>query len=205
MPNPFDTIIPVFPNIIHKFDIENFKEIQESVIDYVYDEENNDPIGVFKSNQGGWQSKPCYTRHDNIIKSILDKEFDKHFSNPEFFKRNFKMSCDNAWININRNNDSNRLHHHPNCHLAGVFWIKVPNDCDSGDIQFPNPSDFVEANLLEIYSDKLRDKFKCWDVCCFKPKDGRIIIFPSHLMHEVRVNRSRQDRISVSFNIKIEV
>ena len=32
-----------------------------------------------------------------------------------------------------------------------------------------------------------------------------MIIFPSHLEHDVRENLSNEDRISVSFNIKLEV
>jgi len=31
-----------------------------------------------------------------------------------------------------------------------------------------------------------------------------MLIFPSHLQHEVKKNLSNEDRISVSFNIKLE-
>ena len=198
------TIIPIFPNIIHQIDVENFKEIQDSLVDYVYEQENLDPIGVFKSNEGGWQSKPVYSTTDNIIKSTLEKEFEKYFSNVDIFKQKFRWVHNDAWININRNNSSNRLHCHAGCDISGVFWIKVPQDCDGGHLQFSNPHEFVEFTLLEIYSEKLADELKSYNVCAWKPIEGRIVIFPSHLMHEVRANKSRQDRISVSFNISIQ-
>ena len=37
----------------------------------------------------------------------------------------------------------------------------------------------------------------------FYPKEGRILIFPSDLEHEVKENKSNEDRISYSFNIKL--
>ena len=37
----------------------------------------------------------------------------------------------------------------------------------------------------------------------FTPKEGRILIFPSDLEHEVKENKSDEDRISYSFNIKL--
>ena len=37
----------------------------------------------------------------------------------------------------------------------------------------------------------------------FTPKEGRILIFPSKLEHEVKENKSDEDRISYSFNIKL--
>ena len=36
-----------------------------------------------------------------------------------------------------------------------------------------------------------------------QPVEGRILIFPAHLLHEVGENKSNQDRISVSFNLKL--
>ena len=36
-----------------------------------------------------------------------------------------------------------------------------------------------------------------------KCKTGKIIIFPSHLHHLVEENKSNDDRISVSFNLKL--
>ena len=37
----------------------------------------------------------------------------------------------------------------------------------------------------------------------FNPTEGKIIVFPSHLNHLVQENKSNEDRISVSFNIRL--
>ena len=35
----------------------------------------------------------------------------------------------------------------------------------------------------------------------FRPMEGRLLIFPSSLEHEVKENKSNEDRISVPFNL----
>jgi uncharacterized protein (TIGR02466 family) len=37
----------------------------------------------------------------------------------------------------------------------------------------------------------------------FNPLEGRMLIFPSYLAHQVEPNESDEDRISVSFNLSI--
>ena len=38
-----------------------------------------------------------------------------------------------------------------------------------------------------------------------EPKDGDILLFPSYLLHEVTVNTSSKNRITVGFNIKLDL
>ncbi len=38
----------------------------------------------------------------------------------------------------------------------------------------------------------------------FNPVAGRLLVFPSHLEHHVDFNESQEDRISVSFNVRLE-
>ena len=38
----------------------------------------------------------------------------------------------------------------------------------------------------------------------FNPVAGRLLVFPSHLEHHVDFNESQEDRISVSFNIRLQ-
>ena len=108
-----------------------------------------------------------------------------------------------AWFN--RNKDYNRLHCHADSDLSGVLWIRVPENCDSGCIQFSSPHAYTEFKLIKILNQSTRDGFNYNDCFAFTPKEGTILLFPSHLMHEVRENQSREDRISVSFNLKIDI
>ena len=198
-------LIPLFPSFCHSIEIKDFKKVRDKLIDFVYEQENKDPMGVFFSNAGGWQSSPNYQRDDNIINSTLQQAIVGYFDDKEIFNDNFSISCTGMWLNINRNTDHNRLHCHADSDLSGVLWIKVPKNCDSGNIQFASPHQYTEFKPIKILNQSTRDRFNYNDCFAFIPKEGTILLFPSHLMHEVRANQSREDRISVSFNLKIDM
>ena len=58
---------------------------------------------------------------------------------------------------------------------------------------------------IESYTQDFKDKNRYDHSYWLPPIEGRMLIFPSHLEHDVRENLSNEDRISVSFNIKLEV
>ena len=53
-----------------------------------------------------------------------------------------------AWININKKGDYNEKHNHPNCHLAGVLYLKCPQDC--GNIVL-DASLLPLPNIIELF------------------------------------------------------
>ena len=57
----------LFPTIIHHVKVNNFKFIQDELVNFAYQEREKDPIGVKKSNKGGWQSQPTYKAYNNIL------------------------------------------------------------------------------------------------------------------------------------------
>ena len=198
------TIYPLFPNIVHSIEIKDFGKIQDELIDFVYNEENENPIGQIYSNRGGWQSNPFYHGSENILFSILSKEITSYFSNTDLFRENFKYGYSGLWLNINKGGDYNTWHCHPSADLAGVIWIQVPTEGDSGRIKFMSPHEFTEHKTFRMYNDKLGVENLLPDCgYAFKPVPGTILIFPAHLYHEVEMNQTRNDRISASFNINL--
>ena len=91
-------------------------------------------------------------------------------------------------------------HCHPRSDLSGVLWIKAPKN--SGNIVFESPEIFNRYKELDSYSDEFRYDSNVYMTYYFTPKEGNILIFPSNLQHEVKENKSNEDRISYSFNIK---
>ena len=85
------TIYPLFHNIVHSIEIKDFGKIQDELIDFVYNEENENPIGQIYSNRGGWQSNPFYHQSDNILFSLLYKHVGDYFSDTDFFRENLKF------------------------------------------------------------------------------------------------------------------
>ena len=188
---------PIFPIPIHTFDVNGFNEIQDELIDYAYELRKKDPKGVSISNRGGWQSSGFEVKDEN------DKLHNFLFNCINGFPHiNYKVNfLIYAWININKPGNYNTKHLHPTNDLSGVLWIKAPQN--SGDIVFESPYEFQAYQEIDSYVDEFRNSFNIDHSYYFTPTDGRMLIFPSHLMHEVEENLSNEDRISVSFNIKL--
>ena len=140
---------------------------------------------------------------ENILSKTLLISISNYFNKQNTFKEGTLFKITNAWININPIGGSNGLHNHPNSHLSGVFWVKIPKN--SGNIIFFDPNYFTEAITISAYSKKVQSFANKYSHFWLNSTEGEIIIFPSHLMHEVEenLNEKNEDRISISFNIDL--
>ncbi len=50
-------ILKLFPEPIFKYKIEDHKDINKKLSEYIYNLKNNDDEGLKRSNKGGWHSK----------------------------------------------------------------------------------------------------------------------------------------------------
>ena len=190
--------VNIFPVPIHQFDVNGFSEIQDELIDFVYKMREKDPVGHTISNRRGWQSS-CFSidNENDVLKKFLTNclaEFPP-------IKKSVRLFV-SAWVNINPPEAFNIKHNHPTSDLSGVLWIKCSDN--SGNIEFDNPSGFETYREIDSYIDDFKDRNNIYPAYCFPPTEGRILIFPSYLQHNVGENQSDEDRISVSFNIKID-
>ena len=194
------TIAPLFPTMIFHWDVDSFEENKDEVLKYCYAERKKDPQGVLKSNSGGWQSGSGH-HQESFIYSFLRKEVVDFLISTRVFKEEVGVEMWNMWININQKRDYNIIHNHPNCDLSGVFWIKTSEN--SGKLQFVNPNNFSQHTFLNSFQQCVRNKYLAHLQYDMDLIPGRIVLFPSHLLHGVEPSQSREDRISISFNIKL--
>ena len=187
----------IFPIPIHQFDVNGFSEIKDELIDYAYDYKKKDPKGVSLSNRGGWQSEGFeIINEDDVLQLFLIN----CLSNFPPIKESVELRG-YAWININKPGDYNIKHVHPTNNLSGVLWVKAPQN--SGDIVFDSPNNFESYLENKSYIDDFKKSYFIDDSYHCYPTEGRMIVFPSHLQHHVQENKSNEDRISVSFNIRL--
>ena len=179
----------IFPTIIHQFDIGGFEHIKGQLIDYSYNLKKKDPVGTKLSNHGGWQSTsfPVTTKED-VLQSLLINCLSKFPSVSESV--NITIS---AWVNINKTGDYNVRHTHPDCDLSGVYYIQGEG---TGSIKFATHEQMYFMVSPNMPHSKM---------IAHEPKDGDILLFPSYLLHEVTVNTSSKNRITVGFNIKLDL
>ena len=172
----------IHPNLLHLFSVK----VEKKIVDYCYQAQKDDPVGVNKSNYGGWQSKDT---GDGIVREFIDNILTR---TAEVFTR--VPVCTNYWININKPTDFNIVHDHPNSDISGVVWIKTPEEC--GDIFFPHPDYFQKHNEIKYSKSFTKQGYSHVVI----PKKGDVVLFSSCLKHGVTENCSKEERISIAFN-----
>jgi len=157
--------------------------------------------------------------HDNIINAIhsnknkityshkINGRWENQYLSIEFFpqiKKIFYFACkvgreiidkplviphkemglpiNEFWFNISKPGESTGWHDHKNRSLlSGVYYLKVPDN--AGNINF---------------REKNGDQFHEWQI---RSQTGKMILFHSNIEHSVSKNRSKDNRISIAFNL----
>tara|TARA_Y100001937_G_C6947804_1_gene253240 strand:- start:36 stop:617 length:582 start_codon:yes stop_codon:yes gene_type:complete len=180
-----------FPTIIYGKDVKlNNQLFANEIVEW----SRRDP-GVKKTNRNGWHSTTEMHKIP-VFKPLIDELFImmEDIWQEEWLDK--EPILGNMWANINPPGGYNRPHVHPNSHFSGVYYIKAPQN--SGQIVFNEPR--LGAHMVMPSRKKGRPPKHLWREVQLDPIEGRILIFPSWLWHNVEPNLSNDIRISVSFN-----
>ena len=182
-----------FPTPIYIADIKHptlNKDLEKDIIAW-----SNQDKGVTRTNVKGWHSttdmhlRPEYKNLVDMLyeaqRTIYDQE---HLDNEPFLG--------NMWANINPPGGMNRSHQHPNSLWSGVYYVKAPKNCGHLKVDDPRNS----ASMIRPKQKPGQLPPRLYRETHYEPKDGRLIMFPSWLLHCVDPNESNEIRISVSFN-----
>ncbi len=192
----------LFPTVIHELKVDNFRLIKEDLVKFVYGEREKDPRGLRFSNMGGWQSQPTYKDYDNILFSTVKNTLMTYFSQ-NVLDMSKEIVFEGLWMNINKKGAYNATHDHPNCHMAGAFWINSPEGC--GNFECQSPHSYNCGQEISVYTPNFREKTNSYGSYGFLPIEGSIMLFPASLNHRVTPNQSDEDRISSSFNLTFKI
>ena len=116
-------------------------------------------------------------------------------------KSNVEFYLQNSWINRHHKDDFAQMHKHQNSLLSGCLYLGVNEK--TGSIRFYKGSNWT--NLLPISVNLDYENFNHINSLHYTiiPKQGSILIFPSHLDHSIEQNRSDEARYSLAFNFYV--
>lgn len=129
------------------------------------------------------------------LKKWLDREVKKFAKKLEIDFEQGHLELSSLWINIMGPNCQHPSHLHPLSTISGTFYLKFPKKSGIFRIEDPRLSQFMGSAPRKPSTNDTNKRFI--DIV---PAAAKLILFESWLRHEVKVNQSKDERVSISFN-----
>jgi uncharacterized protein (TIGR02466 family) len=141
--------------------------------------------------------------HLTDLKTSIQEHIDYFMYEVLDCKTTQKFEIQNSWINKHHQHDFAGSHNHTNSLISGVYYISVEDQ--SGAIQFEKNKSYFNLwpDMIDIEFNNDPDRTNIFNAQAWAitPKNGDIVLFPSHLHHSVYENDSDRLRYSLAFNI----
>lgn len=126
---------------------------------------------------------------------ILNKHVAVFTKDLQFDLGDKKLKLDSLWINILPEGGIHTSHIHPHSVVSGTTYIAMPEGTSAIKFEDPRlPMMMAAPGRIADARPELRSFIYA------KPVAGDVLLWESWLRHEVPMNMSEEDRISVSFN-----
>jgi uncharacterized protein (TIGR02466 family) len=164
----------------------------------------DDEAGQEWCEREGYPGYTSYASLDDLpwrapIFADLEKALDKHVAAfcdaLGFDLAGKKLKCNSFWINILPEGGMHSSHIHPHSVISGTTYVAMPEGTSALKLEDPR--------LAMMMLSPLRRKDAAQELQPFvyvKPEVGELLLWESWLRHEVPMNMSEEERISVSFN-----
>lgn len=97
-----------------------------------------------------------------------------------------------GWLNYHKPGQHLPIHGHGGSKLTITYYVNAPENC--GDLLMIDPRGGVDW-------DKGMDGINGTKFNRIKPEAGKLVIFPSYILHTVEENKSNEPRISITSDI----
>jgi len=135
------------------------------------------------------------------LKSDIEKHCELFVRKYLTVKDNAKFYLQNSWSNIHGPKEKAQIHYHGNSLLSGVYYPIFPKN--SGNIAFHRGTIYNNIFNASIRFEYEEHNNVTAEQYVLGPKEGTIVIFPSHLEHSVEKNNSNENRYSLAFNFYV--
>ncbi len=195
-------ILKLFTEPVFKYKLEEYEQLNKQLSDYIYKLRETDKKGIKRSNKGGWHSQNFQLTDPNSIQFKFGVKLNQYiintFKNFGWKIENKNIRISEMWAIINKKEDFNVLHTHPNCYLSSAYYVKAEKNCGKFEIENPN---IAKRHLFPEIA--VRNELNL-EVASIEVNEGDLLLFPSYLPHKVGTNKSDEDRIVISFNVDIK-
>ncbi len=168
--------------------------------------ERQDKAGQAWSRANGYRGYTSYASLNDLpvrspeftdLKTGIDEHVVAFGNAAAFDLGRRKLKLDSIWINVLAPGGVHTGHIHPHSVVSGTYYAAVPAGASA--IRFEDPRlGLMMASPMRRDDAPLEQR----SFVAVAPKAGTLLLWESWLRHEVPMNQSTQDRISVSFNYR---
>ena len=126
---------------------------------------------------------------------VLDKHVTAFVKDLQFDLGKKKIKLDSLWINILPTGGIHPSHLHPHSVISGTTYVTMPKGTRAIKFEDPRLAMMMAAPLRKAHT---RDELR--NFIYLTPEDGEVLLWESWLRHEVPLNLTDEERISISFN-----
>ena len=157
------------------------------------------------------QGYPGYTSYASLtdlpwrfpIFADVVKALDQHVAafaeHCQFDLGDKQLQLEDLWINILPEGGTHSSHIHPHSVISGTTYVAMPDGASALKLEDPRlPMMMAAPTRVKNAREELKP------FVYVAPEPGEVLLWESWLRHEVPMNLSEHDRISVSFNYKWE-
>lgn len=192
---------PIFPTVLMRWRLDSMVPLNQRLREIVLEREAHDP-GIVASNVDAWHSEADLPEWDFPEIRTLTSAFIE--CGVEMTRASLAPGLDGeihtefyggCWANVLRDGGYNKIHNHPGAVWSGCYYVSVGNpDPDpvhgcNGCIEFQDPRPGNIHGGKEVV----------------QPEPGLLLIFPGWLNHFVNPFKGTGERISIAFNLDVEV
>ncbi|MCA3511416.1 MAG: hypothetical protein IOC80_08430 [Rhodobacter sp.] len=163
-----------------------------------------DVAGQRWSDKNGYPGYTSYASLNDLpwrfpVFADLEKALDKHVAvfvkDLGFDLQGKKLKCGSLWINILPEGGMHASHIHPHSVISGTAYVAMPKGASALKLEDPR------LPMMMAAPTRIKKAAECLQSFVYvKPAVGEVLMWESWLRHEVPMNMSGQERISVSFN-----
>jgi uncharacterized protein (TIGR02466 family) len=200
-----DNVAMAFGTPIATIPLSNAEPLNDDLRRVIVERERRG-AGIKKSNVGGWHSTTdLFTWPDSCVSVLRDHVVANlqkltAIVSPNLKSRvNLTLTC---WANVSRRGHYNSVHDHASSVWSGVYYVEkgkpVGDDPLNGRLEFIDPR--VGVAMSEVFEGGM-----IGGRYLVEPLPGLLVIFPSWLKHMVHPFEGTGERISISFNARMEI
>jgi uncharacterized protein (TIGR02466 family) len=166
-----------------------------------------DRAGQRWAKDHGYRGYTSYASLDDLplrapVFADLVKRIDREvgaFARKSQFDLRRRLKLDSLWVNVMEKDAVHAPHIHPHSVISGTYYVAVPPG--SGALRFEDPR---LGLMMAAPPRKPKARLENRLFVEVQPRPGLLLLWESWLRHGVEPNRARGQRISVSFNYRLD-